>query len=63
MKHSVLVSLLVIIITLIGCQSDTETIPKAKMFSIKVHTPKDVQAISYLLLMVLWSIIPIVLGK
>lgn len=44
MKYSVLVSLLVIIITLIGCQSDTETIPKAKMFSIKVDTPKDVQA-------------------
>ena len=44
MKHSVLVSLLVILITLVGCQSDTETIPKAKMFSIKVDTPKDLQA-------------------
>lgn len=44
MKHSILVSLLVIIITLVGCQSDTETIPKAKMFSIKVDTPKDLQA-------------------
>ncbi|MEV5026657.1 hypothetical protein [Paenibacillus sp. LPE1-1-1.1] len=44
MKHSVLVSLLVIIITLVGCQSDIETIPKAKMFSIKVDTPKDLQA-------------------
>jgi hypothetical protein len=45
MKHSVLIScLFVIIIALAGCQSDTETIPKAKMFSIKVNTPKDLQA-------------------
>lgn len=44
MKHYVLVSLLVIIITLVGCQSDTETIPKAKMFSINVDAPKDLQA-------------------
>jgi hypothetical protein len=44
MKRYVLVSLLVIIITLVGCQSDTETIPKSKMFSINVDAPKDLQA-------------------
>lgn len=44
MKRHVLVSLLIIIITLVGCQNDTETLPKAKMFSIKLDTPKDVQA-------------------
>ncbi|MDQ0914868.1 hypothetical protein QFZ78_001128 [Paenibacillus sp. V4I5] len=44
MKRYVLVSLLVIIITLVGCQSNIETIPNAKMFSINVDAPKDLQA-------------------
>lgn len=45
MKHSVLLILLVIIVTIVGCQSDTETIPEAKMFSINVEAPKDLQAV------------------
>lgn len=44
MKRFVLVSLLVIIITLVGCRSDAETIPEANMFSIHVEAPKAVQA-------------------
>lgn len=44
MKHFVSISLLVVIVTLVGCQSNTVTIPKAKMFSINVDAPKNLQA-------------------
>lgn len=45
MKHFVLLScLLVLIVTLDGCQSETETIPKAAIFSINVDAAENVQA-------------------
>jgi hypothetical protein len=44
MKRYVLVSLIVILITLIGCRIDSETIPNANMFSINVDAPKALQA-------------------
>lgn len=44
MKRYIFVSLLVMIITIVGCRSDAETIPEANMFSINVDVPKGLQA-------------------
>lgn len=45
MKYSISLSILVIIaITIIGCQSEKGPIPTANMFSINVDTPNDLQA-------------------
>jgi hypothetical protein len=42
MKYSIL--LVILAITIVGCQSDIESIPKANMFSINVDAPNDLQA-------------------
>ncbi|WP_424769419.1 hypothetical protein [Paenibacillus sp. sgz302251] len=44
LKHPVIVILLLILTTMVGCQSDTEAVPKAEMFGIMVQTSRNLQA-------------------